>query len=178
MVTNYHKQIENTLFSLGCEWKAQRKIKKVCRGNELPLSIVDPRSKYVVNYQPDVYYVLRNNKKLIIEVLDSEAEKQDSIIADVICSFLVENVEGILFIYPEKPIETTILEALVTIYRGVVRKGIKEDELPDYRKSGAYLIPREEINDNSKIMERLSNYAREDKWFKSRSHTKNHSVAS
>ena len=100
MATEYHKKIERSLITLGNEWKNRRRIKKVYRGNEHPLSIVEPRSKRVVNYQPDVYFILRNNKKLVFEVLDSEGEKQDIIIADVIRSFLVENVDGLFFIYP------------------------------------------------------------------------------
>ena len=94
MVTDYHRQIERVLITLGDEWVELRKIKKVYRGNQHPLSIVDSRSKYIMNYQPDVYYILRNNRKLIVEILDTEIAKQDAIAADVICSFLVENVDG------------------------------------------------------------------------------------
>ena len=55
MATKYHKKIEDGLIMLGDEWKNQKKIKKVYRVSELPLSIVDPSSKLVLNYQPDVY---------------------------------------------------------------------------------------------------------------------------
>lgn len=168
MVTGYHKQIESVLIALGNEWTNLRKIKKVCHGNENPLSIIDPRSKLVVNYQPDVYFILRNNRKLVFEVLDSEEEKQDIIIADVIRSFLVENVDGLFFIYPgSESVETRILESLITIYKGLVRKGVKESELPNYKKTGAYLVTREEAGSVSAIRDILTQYAKEDKWFKS-----------
>ncbi len=168
MVTDYHKQVENTLIRLGTEWKDSKKIKGVCRGYERPLSIVDPRSKHVVNYQPDVYYILRNNRKLVFEILDSELEKQDSIIADVICSFLVENVDGLLFIYPgPQSAENRILEALITIYRGLIHKGVGQAELPNTKKIGAYLVTKEEALISSEIGNKLNRFANEDKWFKS-----------
>ena len=168
MVTDYHKQIENVLIALGTEWKNARKIKKVCQGNEHPLSIVDPRSKRVVNYQPDVYFVLRNNRKLVFEVLDSESEKQDAIIADVICSFLVENVDGLIFIHPgPERVEDTVNEALVTIYKGLINKGIPESELPNFQKTGAYLVTKQEGMNSVEINSKLNRYAKENKWFKS-----------
>jgi hypothetical protein len=168
MVTGYHKQIEDALITLGEKWVGLRKIKKVCRGSQYPLSIVDPRSKYVMNYQPDVYYVLRNNRKLIFEVLDTEIEKQDAIVADVICSFLVENVDGLFFIYPEPAShKEIILEALVTVYKGLVRKGVVGSELPNFKKTGAYLVTRKEASRPSKLKEKLIKYASEDGWFRS-----------
>lgn len=168
MVTKYHGQIESTLFELGRDWVSKRRIKNSRKGNTHPLSIVDPRTKLVVNYQPDVYFTLRNNRKLIFEVVDSEGEKQDVLIADVIRSFLVENVDGLFFIHPgPDKVEKAILEALITIYKGLVRKGINEDELPNYRKTGAYLIRREVADDLYKLREILTRYAEEHKWFRS-----------
>lgn len=168
MVTKYHGQIEDTLFELGRDWVSKRRVRKSRKGNVHPLSIVDPRTKLVVNYQPDVYFILRNNRKLIFEVVDSEGEKQDVIIADVIRSFLVENVDGLFFIHPGPDrVEKAILEALITIYKGLVRKGIDEDELPNYRKTGAYLIRREVADDLNKLREILTGYAEEHKWFRS-----------
>jgi hypothetical protein len=145
-----------------------RKIKKVCRGSQYPLPIVDVWSKYVMNYQPDVYYVLRNNRKLIFEVLDTETEKQDAIVADVIRSFLVENVDGLFFMYPEPAShQKTILEALVTVYGGLVRKGIAVSELPNEKKISAYLVTREEAGRPLKLKATLTKYANEDGWFRS-----------
>lgn len=168
MATEYHKEIEKCLITLGNEWKSQRKIRRVYRGSEHPLSIVDPRSKLVVNYQPDVYFVLRNNKKLIFEVLDSEGEKQDIIIADVIRSFLVENVDGLLFIHPgPESVENRILEALITIYKSLVSKGVDESELPSRKKTGPRLVTIEETHNACEMKHKLTQYADEDRWFKS-----------
>ena len=164
----YHKKIESCLITLSNEWKSQKRIKRVYRGSEQPLSIVDPRSKRVVNYQPDVYLVLKNNKKLIFEVLDSEREKQDIIIADVIRSFLVENVDGLCFIHPgPETVETRILEALITIYKGLIRKGVDESELPNPKKTGPYLVTIKEANNAREMKDKLTQYADENKWFKS-----------
>lgn len=168
MVTEYHNQIDKALFRMGCDWSRKRRIKISRRGNEYPLSIVDPRTKRVVNYQPDVYFILRNNRKLIFEIVDSEGEKQDIIIADVIRSFLVENVDGLFFIHPgPESVENAIIEALITVYKGLVRKGVDESELPNYKKTGAYLIRRDMAGDFDKLSEILTRYAEEDKWFKS-----------
>lgn len=168
MATDYHRKIENCLVTLGVEWKNQRRIRKVHRGSEHPLSIVDPRSKRVVNYQPDVYFILRNNRKLIFEILDSEAEKQDIIIADVIRSFLVENVDGLFFIHPGPEIvETRIFEALITIYKGLINKGVNESELPNRKKTGPLLVTTTEVNIAQELKNKLTQYANEGKWFKS-----------
>jgi len=168
MATEYHRKVEACLITLGSDWRSQKKIKKVYRGSERPLSIVEARSKLVVNYQPDVYFILRNNKKLIFEVLDSEAEKQDIIIADVIRSFLVENVDGLCFIHPgPESVETRILEALITIYTSLVSKGVGESELPNRKKTGPYLVKQEEANNTQELRDKLNQYADENKWFKS-----------
>ncbi len=143
MVSKYHSTVEKGILLLGQEGIKQKKIKKVLRGNENPLSIVDHTTKYVVNYQPDVYFILRNNKKLIFEVLDSEEQKQDIIIADVIRSFLVENVEALLFIYSGSESDyKRIMEALVTISRSLIYKGVNADEIP-FDKSSTLLVRKE-----------------------------------
>lgn len=153
MVTNYHSHVTKSIIFTGQELIKLRKIRKVFRGEEKPLSIVEYHSKHVINYKPDVYFLLRNNKKMIFEVLDSEEEKQDIIIADIIRSFLVENVEAIIFVFSgNKNVEYKIIESLVTISKGLVSKGIPEKELP-IAKSGALVVEKEldEINIMNKI---------------------------
>ena len=165
MVTEYHKTVETLLLKLGEEWKSGKRIKHVYRGCQRPLSIVDAREKLVLNYQPDVYFILKNNKKLIFEVLESEAEKQDIIVADVIRSFLVENVEALIFIHPgPESVETAIIEALVTIYKGLYYKGISPTELPIFKKMGPYLLTREEAHNTNEARSKLIQYATENKW--------------
>jgi hypothetical protein len=170
MTTGYHRRIETILITLGNEWQKLRKIKKVYRGNQHPLSIVDPRSKRVMNYQPDVYYILRNNRKLIFEILDTELKRQDAIVADIICSFLAENVDGLIFVYPgPESYEDTILNPLGTIYRGLVHKGVDKSELPHVRKIGAYLVTRKEASKPLKLKAALAKDAEKGHWLKSRS---------
>jgi len=165
MTTKYHKAIELCLLTLGKEWEKRGKVREVRRGSARPLSIVDPRSKLVLNYQPDVYFLLRNNKKLIFEILDSEREKQDSIVADTICSFLVENVDGLIFIHPgPESVENTILEALKTIYKGLITKGVGQDVLPNPRKTGPRMISRKEAEDHAEVIAKLTHYAEKDGW--------------
>lgn len=108
---------------------------------------------------------MRNNKKLIFEVLESEGKKQDIIIADIIRSFLIENVDALILIHPgPKSVETTILEALKTLYKGLVYKGIPQSELPNPQKTGPYLISRKEAQNAQDVKDKLTLYASENKW--------------
>ena len=154
---------------MGNEWKDQRKIKNVYRGNKRPLSKVDPRSKNVLIYQPDAYFVLKNSRKLIFEVLDSEETKQDIIIADIIRSFLLENVDALILIYPgSESVEAMIVTALTTLYKSLVYKGVSEAELPNLTKTGPYSIKREEATSIERAKDKLTQYANEDKWWRQR----------
>jgi hypothetical protein len=134
----------------------------------MPLSIVDPHSKNSIKYKPDVYYILKNNKKLIFEVLDTELGKQSEIIADTIESYLVENVDGLIFIhYGDDSAEKNIIEAFTTIYKGLTTvKKIKESELPSLKKTGAYRITRRQANNPQSIQNKLTEFAIEEHWFK------------
>ena len=165
MVTKYHKKVEDGLLKLGEHLIRQRRVIKVHRGSVDPLSLVDPRTKSVLNYQPDVYFILRNNKKLIFEVLDSEGKKQDIVVADIIRSFLLENVEALIFIHPgPSTVENLILEALKTLYKGLVNKGIQQSDLPDPRKTGPYLVTKEEAKQTKDLDNKLAVYAQNNKW--------------
>jgi hypothetical protein len=168
MPTAYHKQVEGALRTLGIEWAKQGKIKEVYRGSEKPLSIVDSTSRRVVNYQPDVYYILRNNKKLLFEVLDTELQKQESIIADVICAFLIENVDGLIFLFPSgsESDERRISDVVFTIYGNLLSRDVRRSTLPSRKKSGAYVVTKEEAADTQKIRAKLTEYANEENWFK------------
>ncbi len=160
MVTSYHETIQKALVKYGNLLKKEKKIKKVFEGNKKPLSIVDSRNKYVVNYKPDVYFILKNNKKLIFEILDSEEKKQDVIIADIIRSMLVENVDGLAFIYPgTAKDEKTIMEALKTMYKGLVEDlGVSIKDLPNTKKTGPYSITRLEAENSERLMSKLQEY--------------------
>ncbi|MBR9676790.1 hypothetical protein GOV04_01500 [Candidatus Woesearchaeota archaeon] len=159
MVTEYHKRIEDELLKYGQELVLNKKIRKVYQGNKSPLSIVDPKTKMIVNYQPDIYFILKNNKKLIIEILDSEEKKQDIIIADIIRSILVENVNTIAFIFPgDIKDEQTIIAALKTIYKGLTHLGIKLKDLPDDKKTGPYSITRTIAGNKVRLKEKIREY--------------------
>jgi hypothetical protein len=165
MTTEYHKKIEESLIVLGSEWKEKKKIRDFYRGSKRAISLVSPHPKCVLNYKPDVYFILKNNKKLIFEVLASEGSKQDIIVADVIRSFLAENVDALIFIHPDpETIGTTILEALKTIYMGLVDKGVDPEKLPSNKKSWSYMITKDEAENVNKIKDILIQYATEDKW--------------
>ncbi|KHO46073.1 MAG: hypothetical protein QS98_C0005G0020 [archaeon GW2011_AR3] len=144
MVSFYHSTVQKGVILVGEELQKRKRVKKVLTGNGHPLSITDYNSKLVVNYQPDVYFKLRNNKKMIFEILDSEEQKQDIIIADVIRSFLVEDVDSLIFIYKgDEEVEMRIIESLVTISMGLVYKGIPQNELP-FGKSGVIRITKKQ----------------------------------
>lgn len=160
MVTEYHKSVQDALINFGESLLKQKKIKKLYEGNKKPLSIVDSGTKFVVNYKPDVFFVLKNNKKLIFEILDSEEKKQDIIIADIIRSILVENVDGLIFLYPgDQKDERTILEALKTMYKGLIDDlGVNLNDLPNTKKTGPYSITRKEAQDHNTVISKLEEY--------------------
>lgn len=160
MVSEYHKSVEEAVYRLGKKLVAAKKIRKVFRGNCRPLSLVDPKNKFVVNYQPDIYFICRNNKKRIFEVLDSEEKKQDIIIADIIRSILVENVDSIIFIHPgDDEDEKNILAALKTIYKGLTDDlGVNISDLPNNDKTGPYRITREQALNCVKLNEKVLEY--------------------
>ncbi len=163
MVTKYHQSLEEGIVAFG---KTLKIVKKVCRGCQSPLSITEAASKKVINYKPDVYFILKNRYKLLFQVLESELKKQDTLIADVIRACLVENCKGIIFIHPSENKEdvTRILEALQVIVRGLHKKGIPIEELP--QKNNCYCINRKIANSSEEIIKLLSQYAKEERWFK------------
>ena len=160
MVTIYHRTVEKGIILLGKDLKDVGKVKKIFKGSKRPLSIVDSKTKLVLNYKPDVYFILKNNKKLIFEILDSEEKKQDIIIADVIRSFLVENVEALIFIYPgSERDESTIIEALKTVYKGLIDKGVQPEDLPNSGKTGAYSVTRAEAQTPETVKSKLEEHS-------------------
>jgi len=162
MVSHYHSQVEKGLV----EWcKSSKRIKETFKGNETPLSIVDAHTKMVVNYKPDVYAIKKsNNKKIIFEVLETELKKQDIIIADVIRSCLVENVDKIIFIFPSEEEDDVrrVLEALYTTTRGLsTRLKVRGDRIPT---GGAYPILRNLTKDTKKVVKKIQEYSKKDGW--------------
>jgi hypothetical protein len=168
MVTSFHKSIEDAIIEFG---KNSKFVKKVFRGNEDPFSITESLSKKVINYKPDVHFLLKRRRgKLLFQVLRSELKKQEILIADVIRACLVENCDGIIFVYKKsddkdefKDDENRILEAL-SIVRGLYKKGIRLENLP--YKNSCVSISEKKSRDKKKIIKLLSTYSREDGWFK------------
>ena len=171
LVLGYHRTIQKGIVLFGEDWK---KVDKVHLGNNRPLSITTVSSKFVVKYQPDVYFKLKNGKILIFEILQTELKKQDIIIADVIRSFLVENVCGLVFIYKtkKKKDEDRILEALTTIYGGLIDKEMPAKELPTWSRkgqngkflTGPISIKPSEFKNAEKVKKILQKVAKKEKW--------------
>ena len=161
MVTKYHHNVQSALLQFGSN---QKTVNKCLKGDSKPISIVEPKSKYVVNYQPDTYYLLKNRKKIIFEILESELKKQDIIIADVIRSCLVENVSLIIFIHPSKrkSDEARILEALYTVTKGIAYKGVPAEELP--RGGFVYLITRQDATNRRRLISKIEQFCKKDRW--------------
>jgi len=162
MVNDYHTAIEKALIAFGSK---QKIVKKCLRGNEKPISIVDSYSKKVVNYKPDVYFILNNRLKILFQVLESELYSQDTIIADVVRACFVENCHGIIFIHSSDKAEDQdrVLEALATMIRGMNGKGIASEELPI--KNYAYTISRKLAKNQSKTTAKIKRFCNTDKWF-------------
>jgi hypothetical protein len=163
MVTKYHRDIDAALVEVG---KSSKFVKKVFRGNENPIPIADFSTKKVVNYKPDVYFLLKNRFKLIFQVLESEIKKQDTLIADVVRACLVENCIGLIFIHPseDEKDKERILESLYIVIKGLNHKGIPIDELPE--KSSSYFVDRYAAENKQLVVKVLKQALEEEKWFK------------
>ncbi len=163
MVNKYHKSVEDAVVKFG---KDHKSVKKVFRGNENPIPIADSASKKMINYKPDAYFILKNRYKLLFQVLESELKKQDTIIADIVRACLVENCLGIIFLYPsnKQNDRDRVFEALYTVIRGLNKKGMPIEELP--QRNNCYYISRELASNQEEIIKLLSERCKEDGWFK------------
>jgi len=171
LVLEYHRTIQKGVILFGKEWG---RVRSVYEGNKRPISITTVHSKMVIKYKPDIYFKLKNGKLIIFEILQSELDSQDKIIADVIRSFLVDNVAGLVFIYPTgyKRHEDRILEALTTVYGGLIDKGTRMSELPTWSlkgEKGKFLtgplaIKQNEFNSPEEVNLILQKVAKNEKW--------------
>ena len=99
-------------------------------------------------------------EKILTRKSAGDARSGDIIIADVIRSFLVEYVEALIFIYPgSKRDESTIIEALKTVYKGLIDKGVQPEDLPNSGKTGTYSVTRAEAQTPEAVKSKLEDHS-------------------
>lgn len=103
MPSRWHSMIQQAILDFG---KSNRKVKRV-RSNQ-PLHINHPTKKLVMLYYPDVYFELKNRKKVVFEVIDKQSN--DKTVADIFRCFLSPNVSQVYFVVKSSAKEKEVSE--------------------------------------------------------------------
>ena len=111
-------------------------------------------------YLPEVCAVTKQGKKYIFEVLDSQGKNNNLIIADIIQSYLVENVSWVFFIAKNRDEEETTIRLSKIIGKCLERGGYKKNSLPDV---SVYRIEKK-INNKNRLHVVLKKYAKDEGW--------------
>lgn len=152
----YHKSVKDAICKVA---KENERHKAVFKEKTIPLPH-PTRSFPPLLYLPEVYIVTKQGKKYIFEILDSQGKDSNLIIADIIQSYLVENVRKVFFIAKNKTEYDRAYRLSNIIGARLEENGYKKKDLPDVT---VYLI--EKSNSNPKKLYRiLKKYARKDGW--------------
>ncbi len=157
-----HSTIKTAIF----DWGNNQPTKfKPYYGDINPLDIRHKTVRLPIAYRPDVYFKYRRRNGLIIfEVLHSQNNDDNLTWADAILSYLIRDVKRVFFI------TTATDDKLEVIQDGVLNilrilssmKTPNIDFLPDDVQ--VYPISEEEALSEEKVMERINQFAKEDKW--------------
>jgi hypothetical protein len=128
LVSKYHHNVEKGILAFGDRYK---KFEKIC-GSNVPIHINHPIKRIVpILYHPDAHFVTKIGKLYIFEILDSELQDENLIIADIILSMLCPNVSNVVFIVPRDEDQEKVWNLIVTIVDNLVGKGFHNKELPN-----------------------------------------------
>jgi hypothetical protein len=128
MPSEYHNNVEIGIKEFG---KLYKRFKKICGGN-IPIPINHPTQRMrPILYHPDVYFVTKFGGLFIFEILDSELNDENLVIADILLACLSPNAKKVFFIVPKEEVQEKINDLAVTIIDNLVSKGISNKELPN-----------------------------------------------
>lgn len=85
---------------------------------------------YPILYYPDVIFITKFGKRHIFEILDSELEDANLIIANILQACLSPNTSEVVFTVPKQKDEDRVLDLAQTIVDNLISKGISKKELP------------------------------------------------
>jgi hypothetical protein len=148
--------IKSTIYAIA---KQSKKHRKVCKERKIPIPHPDiPMTPLM--YQPEIYIVTKNGKKYIFEILDSQADEPNLIIADIIQSYLVENVAKVFFVAKNNE-EADKTKRFSRIIAGRMEdNGYRGKELAEVN---VYVVKKCDLN-SKKLLQIFKDYAKEDRW--------------
>ena len=151
----YHKRIKEEIKKIA---KNSDKYKKI--GIEKKVPIPHQNLDLVFHYKPEAILITKRGKKNIFEVLDDQLRDHNLIIADIIQSYLVENVANVVFISKNKE-GSKLARKLCSVIGSILEeKGFFKKEIPEVF---VYTISYQEVQ-AGKLQKLLKRYAKEDGW--------------
>jgi len=155
MPSEYHTNVEKGILTFG---KRYEKFERIC-GSNIPIHINHPMKRIVpILYHPDVHFVTKLGKRYIFEVLDSEMNDENLIIADILLACLCPNVSNVYFFVPKIKDQDKVMNLVVTIMDNLVGKGIHSKDLPNVY---AFYILKEEAKTPESVVDVLVKGAKE-----------------
>jgi hypothetical protein len=155
MPTLYHTNVEQGILAFG---KRFDKFEKIC-GSNLPIHINHPTKRIIpILYRPDVHFVTKLGKLYVFEVLDSELNDENLIIADILLACLCPNVSHVYFFVPRIKDQDKVMNLIVTITDNLVGGGFHNKELPSFF---AFYVLKKEAKSPESVMEVLVRGAKE-----------------
>lgn len=102
MTSQYHILVQQAIVRFG---NNNKKVARV-RHSGQPIHINHPTNSKTILYNPDVHFELKNRKRIIFEIVDTQPDEKT--IADVIRSLLSPNASQVYFIVKNKNKEKNV----------------------------------------------------------------------
>jgi len=165
--SDYHKKVIEFIRKFGGE--NNQKCIEVRDGRTDPLYILHPQATrrriLPIQYFPDLYFMKKNKNRIIFEVLDSELNDTNAIIADSIQSCLCGSVDLLVFIVPtdNDRIRNKIYDIFDTIRDLLIYLGIDERKMPS--RCAVYYILKEGSRSYEDVKKILEDASTTDNWW-------------
>lgn len=152
----YHRWVKDTIYKIA---KESGKYNKVLKERKVPLTHPTQPTAPIM-YLPEIVLITKHGKKYIFEILDSQGTEANLIIADIIQSYLIENISKVFFIAKNKE-EYDLTDRLSTIIGARLEdNGYHKKDLPIVT---IYEISKSDLNRN-KLYGILKEFAKKDGW--------------
>lgn len=151
----FHREIKKEIKKIAEE---SGKYKKINIEKKIP--IPHPNQEIVFHYKPEACIITKLGKKSIFEVLDDQINDHNLIIADIIQSYLVENVAKVIFISKNDKGYILTRKLSKVIGAKLEENGFFKKEIPEVF---IYTISYEEVK-SGKLRNILRGFARKDGW--------------
>lgn len=151
----YHAHIKEEIKKIA---ENSDKYKKI--GIEKKIPLPHPNQELVFHYKPEATLTTKLGKKCIFEVLDDQIKDPNLIIADIIQSYLTENVAKVVFISKNEEGSKLTLKLSRVIGAILQENGFFKKKIPHVF---VYTISYQEVQ-TGKLQEILIKFAKKDGW--------------